>query len=82
MLDQVADDIKNPRRVEFEIDLDLPGLGQHYCVQCARHFISGKVLAAHKRTKPHKARLRELKEKPYTQAEAEAAAGMAVPLNS
>lgn len=37
-LDQIADDLK-PENIDKkkhqEIDTDLPGLGQHYCVECA-----------------------------------------------
>lgn len=80
-VDQVHEDISDPMKVESlrndqPIDFDLPGLGQHYCVECARYFISDEVLAQHNKTKKHKARLKELKEKPYSQEEAEAAAGM------
>merc|ERR1712183_12116 len=59
-----------------KLDPDLPGEGQHYCIPCARYFISGTCLTEHKKTKNHKKRLRILKDSPYTQAEAEMAAGM------
>merc|ERR1712168_371691 len=59
-----------------KVDPDLPGDGQFYCVPCARHFINQTVFTEHKKTKNHKKRLRLLKETPYTQLEAEAAAGM------
>ncbi|RKP06158.1 bud site selection-related protein [Thamnocephalis sphaerospora] len=59
-----------------ELDADLPGLGQHYCVECSRYFITEKAATEHLRGKAHKKRLRELKEAPYTQAEAEAAVGL------
>lgn len=85
-VDQVYEDVNDAERREAlennqPIDFDLPGLGQHYCVETARYFISAEALAAHKRTKAYKARLKELKEKPYSQEEAEAAAGMAPPDN-
>ncbi|KAI0560044.1 zinc finger protein [Gracilaria domingensis] len=86
-LDQIHDDLtgngqfSEDRMDALPIDFDLPGLGQFYCLQCARYFISDTVLAAHKKTKKHKFRLKELKEKPYSQLEAEAAAGMAPPDN-
>lgn len=81
-VDQVHTDLADPMKAEAlrtqqPIDFDLPGLGQHYCVECARYFIADNVLEEHKRTKAHKIRLKELKEKPYSQEEAEAAAGMA-----
>lgn len=56
---------------------DLPGLGQHYCVPCARYMISEKAMQEHLRTKEHKKRFRVVKnEKPYTQEEADRAAGL------
>lgn len=85
-IDQIAEDVADPMRAEAlrhgqEVDFDLPGLGQHYCVECARYFISERALKLHYKTKGHKYRLKELKEKPYSQEEAEAAAGMAPPDN-
>jgi bud site selection protein 20 len=81
-VDQIYDDMADPLRAEAlrskqPIDFDLPGLGQHYCIECARYFIDANVLVQHTRTKLHKNRIKELKEKPYSQAEAEAASGMA-----
>lgn len=80
-IDQVHEDVSDPMKAEAlrsnqPIDFDLPGLGQHYCVECARYFIDAQTLDEHTRTKRHKIRLKELREKPYSQAEAEAAAGM------
>lgn len=85
-IDQVHADVADPMRAEAlrndqPIDFDLPGMGQHYCVECARHFMSASVLDKHTKTKKHKIRLKELKEKPYSHKEAEAAAGMAPPDN-
>merc|ERR1711977_650447 len=57
------------------IDPDLPGEGQFYCIPCARYFINQTCLTEHKKTKNHKKRLRLLKNSPYTQAEADMAAG-------
>ncbi len=59
-----------------EVDLDKPGLGQFYCVHCAKHFISAKAFADHVKGKPHKRRLHALKTDPYTVEESERAAGM------
>jgi bud site selection protein 20 len=56
-------------------DDDAPGGGEHYCVPCARHFISAAVLAQHEGTKPHKKRLKEVAEEKWDQAAADAAAG-------
>lgn len=85
-IDQIHEDVSDPMKAEAlrtdqPVDFDLPGLGQHYCVECARHFITSSALTQHERTKIHKIRLKELKERPYSQAEAEAAAGMAPPDN-
>lgn len=85
-IDQVHEDVSDPMKAEAlrtdqPIDFDLPGLGQHYCVECARYFITEDVLKHHKKTKKHKIRLKELKETPYSQREAEMAAGMAPPDN-
>lgn len=86
-LDQIHEDTREDgpfnenRMSDLPIEFDLPGLGQHYCAQCARYFVSSVVLAGHKKTKKHKTRLKELKVKPYSQAEADAAAGMAPPDN-
>ena len=54
--------------------------GQHYCVECARYFVSAEVLADHRRTKLHKNRLKMVAAEPYTHADAEAYAGMAPPV--
>ncbi|KAK2843814.1 hypothetical protein Q7C36_012029 [Tachysurus vachellii] len=59
-----------------EVDYDVTGFAQHYCLHCARYFVDLKALKEHFKTKVHKRRLKQLKEEPYTQAEAERAAGM------
>lgn len=81
-IDQIHEDVNDPMKSEQlrsnqRIDFDLPGLGQHYCVECARYFINVTTLEQHTKTKKHKIRIKELKEKPYSQQEADAAAGMA-----
>ena len=76
---QIATDLKPDRAQKLlkqEVDLDKPGLGQFYCVHCAKHFISAKAFADHVRGKPHKRRLHALKTDPYTVEESERAAGM------
>ena len=57
---------------------DLPGLGQYFCVYCNKHHENATALAQHTKGKPHKKRLKRLDEQPYSQAEAEAAAGLNV----
>ena len=60
-IDQIQDDMAKERTtgtpMAFEVDDDLPGLGQHYCVECARHFQDSVTLRQHKLTKVHKRRL-------------------------
>ncbi|KAL2000160.1 hypothetical protein VTN02DRAFT_3473 [Thermoascus thermophilus] len=55
---------------------DLPGLGQHYCVECAKWFESEYNLVSHRKGKNHKRRIRLLREEPHTQKVAEAAVGL------
>ena len=58
-------------------DDDLPGCGQFYCVETARYFVDQKALDDHKKSRAYKRRVKELKEEtPFTQKDAEAAAGM------
>ncbi|KAJ3406629.1 hypothetical protein HDV05_005904, partial [Chytridiales sp. JEL 0842] len=78
-IDQIHTDLQNPQTFSNpSIDPDLPGLGQHYCIHCAKHFISNEALDKHVASKLHKKRVKVLKEEPYTQAEAEAAVGLGV----
>lgn len=58
------------------IDEDKPGLGQYYCVECAKYFESQPMLNHHTKSKRHKRRVKELKERPYTPLESEAASGL------
>ncbi|XP_054427463.1 zinc finger protein 593 [Pteronotus mesoamericanus] len=57
-------------------DPDLPGGGLYRCLACARYFIDSANLKTHFRSKDHKKRLKQLSVEPYTQEEAERAAGM------
>merc|ERR1711963_1007682 len=59
-----------------EVDFDKAGLGQFYCVHCAKDFINPKAFQDHVKGKPHKRRLHALKTDPYTIEEANRAAGM------
>ena len=55
--DQIYDDLKPEnvtKLVNQPSDEDLPGLGQFYCVLCAKHFVNLKGIEDHKRTKSHK----------------------------
>lgn len=74
-LDQIALDLKT-EKTEQVIDVDLPGLGQFECRECAKFFISSDPLEKHIASKVHKRRLRQLKDDPHTQKGAELAIGM------
>ncbi|KAK9471208.1 uncharacterized protein V1510DRAFT_347191, partial [Dipodascopsis tothii] len=81
-LDQVSKDIatRDSRALlrNQPVDEDKPGLGQHYCVDCAKYFETAAADKVHRRGKNHKRRVRMLREQPYSQAEADAAAGVGV----
>ena len=68
-IDQIVNDLQPQNIVKFdklEIDEDLPGLGQFYCIFCAKYFINKTVLENHYKTKEHKKRVKATKVKPYT----------------
>ncbi|XP_043119266.1 zinc finger protein 593 [Puntigrus tetrazona] len=78
-LDQIHADMIPANAVKLlkqEVDYDVTGCAQNYCLHCARYFVDLKTLKEHFRSKLHKKRLKKLREEPYTQAEAERAAGM------
>jgi bud site selection protein 20 len=73
-IDQVFEDQK-PENItkftELSEDEELPGMGQYYCVTCAKHFCDDKGLIAHKVTKFHKRMVKELKVEPHNHKSAE-----------
>uniref|UniRef100_A0A8C6SBA7 Zinc finger protein 593 n=1 Tax=Neogobius melanostomus TaxID=47308 RepID=A0A8C6SBA7_9GOBI len=78
-LDQIHADMKPEVAAQLlkqEVDYDVTGCAQHYCLHCARYFVDLRSMKEHFKTKIHKRRLKQLSEEPYTQAEAERAAGM------
>ncbi|WVQ96984.1 hypothetical protein IAU59_004093 [Kwoniella sp. CBS 9459] len=78
-LDQIEMDLRPGNRAKLErqeIDEDKPGLGQHYCVECAKYYETSLALKNHLKSKVHKRRLKELRDPAYTVAESERAAGM------
>ncbi|KAF9356111.1 hypothetical protein BGX34_010094 [Mortierella sp. NVP85] len=78
-IDQIHDDIQPENAAKFEkpeLDPDLPGMGQFYCIPCAKHHINKESLEEHQKGKIHKKRVKVLKEVPYSQEEADAAAGL------
>eukprot|EP00158_Paraphelidium_tribonemae_P004068 Partr_v1_DN26547_c1_g3_i1_m3523 putative Zinc finger protein len=78
-LDQIEKDLE-PQAFEAlktqELDADLPGLAQFYCVHCSRYFVDQPSLDNHTKSKVHKRRLKNLKEGAYTIEESEAAVGL------
>lgn len=58
-----------------EVDLDVAGAAQNYCLHCARYFIDQQALNDHFKTKVHKRRLKALELEPYSIQESERAAG-------
>eukprot|EP01016_Furgasonia_blochmanni_P037516 TRINITY_DN4431_c0_g1_i11.p2 TRINITY_DN4431_c0_g1~~TRINITY_DN4431_c0_g1_i11.p2 ORF type:complete len:191 (+),score=39.40 TRINITY_DN4431_c0_g1_i11:74-574(+) len=73
-VDQIYEDVKPENVGKFvnpEVNEDLPGYGQFYCITCSRHFVDKKAMTVHEGTKFHKRQLKKLKEKPYTQKDAE-----------
>lgn len=79
-LDQIKADLLSPRHLsqhkETKLVEDLPGLGRWYCVECAKWYDTETNLVVHRKGKPHKRRVKQLREAPYTQKEAEAAVGL------
>jgi bud site selection protein 20 len=80
-LDQIQDDLKaavEGTKVvpDYAKEPDLPGGGAFLCMHCARHFVNQGALDVHYRTKAHKRQVKRTQEEQYTQAEAEAGAGM------
>ena len=55
-LDEIQDDLKDPSKVVFEPDEDLPGLGQHYCILCCKHCADDATLEVHTKSRFHKKR--------------------------
>ncbi|KAI8583267.1 hypothetical protein K450DRAFT_222774 [Umbelopsis ramanniana AG] len=71
-LDQIHEDLKegNIEKMKNQpIDADKTGLGQHYCVPCARYFPNDDTLQKHEKSKLHKRRVKKTQEEPYTQKE-------------
>ncbi|EHA50080.1 hypothetical protein MCOR27_004031 [Pyricularia oryzae] len=79
-VDQIKADLLSPKHLaqwkDTKASEDLPGLGRHYCIECAKWFETDYSLVEHRKGKPHKRRVKQLQEEPYTQKEAEAAIGL------
>ena len=79
--DQIQDELEKSEETgtpvgKFDYDDELPGGGQFYCVETAKHFTDAKALADHKKSRYYKRRCKELKEEKYTQEVSDWAAGM------
>ncbi|KAL2210632.1 hypothetical protein CC79DRAFT_1331004 [Sarocladium strictum] len=81
-VDQIKSDLLSPKHLaqykNTKAEEDLPDLGRNYCIECAKWFDTEASLVGHRRQKPHKRRVKQLREGPYTQEEAEAAVGLRV----
>ncbi|KIY74055.1 hypothetical protein CYLTODRAFT_340878 [Cylindrobasidium torrendii FP15055 ss-10] len=70
-------DPKNRAALEAQpLDFEAPGLAQHYCVECAKHYETDVALRSHWRSKVHRRRMKDLKVPAYTIEESERAAGL------
>ncbi|OQS00107.1 hypothetical protein THRCLA_21747 [Thraustotheca clavata] len=81
-IDQIQDDLKKEqltgKSMTFQIDEDLPGLGQFYCTPCGRHFMDAVARAVHLKSKVHKRRMKDVAQEQYSQKEADRAAGKTI----
>lgn len=69
---KLADKLKNQ-----EIDYDVAGLAQNFCLACNRHFNTQQVMEEHVRSKKHKQQVKKMKkDKPFSHEEMYAASGM------
>lgn len=79
-LDLIYDDLSSQDKIQKLLNQPLdetkPGLGQHYCIHCAKYCETAIALKTHLKTKVHKRRVKDLKGVPYTQDVANAAAGL------
>ena len=78
-LDQIVDDLNPINFVKLStqaIAEDKPGLGQYYCVWCAKYFINKHALDTHQVSKEHKKRVKVSKEEPDTIKESLKYAGL------
>jgi bud site selection protein 20 len=59
-LDQISEDLKSPKHLQQHKSLkaaeDLPGLGQFYCIECAKWFESENSMVTHRKGSTHKRR--------------------------
>lgn len=68
-LDEIVTDLKPENIIKLQhqkLDENLPGLGQFYCVFCARYFINNDSLNHHYKGKEHKKQVKRTQEEPYS----------------
>lgn len=79
-LDQVKADLASKRHLEQYTETkaaeDLPGLGEFYCIECAKWFEGKYNLSAHRKGKNHKRRVKELKAEVHSQELADKVVGL------
>jgi len=79
-LDQIKADLANQKHLSqyhsTKSPEDLPGLGEWYCIECAKWFEGEHNLVVHRKGKIHKRRVRMLKDEAHSQKAAEAAIGL------
>ncbi|CDF91898.1 probable Bud site selection protein 20 [Zygosaccharomyces bailii] len=79
-LDVIFQELSSKEKIQELLNQPLdetkPGLGQHYCIHCAKYMESSIALKTHLKSKVHKRRVKELKSMPYTQEVADAANGV------
>lgn len=79
-LDLIHQDLATPESIRKlknqPLDETKPGLGQYYCIECAKYCETQPALDRHTKSKVHKRRAKELLKRPYTNLEAEAASGL------
>lgn len=79
-LDVIFQELSSKEKIQELLNQPLdetkPGLGQHYCIHCAKYMESAMALKTHLKSKVHKRRVKELKSMPYTQEVADAANGV------
>lgn len=82
--DQVQANLRDPKRHDEllnpdHLDIEKPGLGLFYCLECDRHFPSQADREVHQRSKLHKRIAKRMQdEKAYTVEESLWAAGIGV----
>lgn len=78
-LDQIYNELTSKDKIQQLLNQPLdetkPGLGQHYCIHCAKYMETSIALKTHLRSKVHKRRVKNLKGVPYTQEVSDAAMG-------